>query len=452
MDAIIYFIITIAILVFVHEFGHFAAAKLSKMRVDAFAIGFGYRLFGYNKLTGFTWGNLPKDFDGEGNTDYRLCVLPLGGYVKIAGMVDESLDTKFADTPPKPYEFRAATTPKKVFVITAGVLMNLLLAVLIFWGANFFYGKQQSKTTSVGYITPGSPADSAGFMMDQKILAINNQPVKYWEDVRTAIYVTNLGKNLNFKIARAGETTSLYVPRKLVPKDEMNGFFLAPAGLKPLITDVLQGSRADSAGLKPNDVLLVLDDIELSSIPQTIEIISASVEDPVKVTLMRNLDTLTVYATPNKEGKIGVALGGYSYLGETERITYNVFQAFTLGVSDIWKTTALTFVMLKNVITGNIEFGQAFGGPIKIAQFAARSADSGFMNFLMFLAMLSLSLAIINILPFPVLDGGHLVIILIEGVLKRELPVKTKMIIQNAGFFVLMALMAFIIYNDIINL
>lgn len=452
MDAVIYFIITIAILVFVHEFGHFAAAKLSKMRVDAFAIGFGFRLFGYNKLSGFTWGNLPKDFDGQGNTDYRLCALPLGGYVKIAGMVDESFDTKFANQPPQPYEFRAATTPKKVFVITAGVLMNLLLAILIFWGSNFFYGKQHTKTTTIGYVEPQSPADSAGFRTNDVILSVNNKPVKYWEEVRAEIFITSLGKNLNFTLNRDGESTKLFVPRKLVPKDETNGLFLSPLGLKPVITDVLKGSRADSAGIKPNDVLLVLDDIEISSIPQTIAIISNSVEDPVKITLLRQEDTNTVYATPNKEGKIGVALGGYAYLGKTDRITYNIFDAFSLGISDIWKTTALTFVMLKNVITGNIEFGQAFGGPIKIAQFAARSADSGFMNFLMFLAMLSLSLAIINILPFPVLDGGHLVIILIEGVLKRELPLKAKMIIQNAGFVLLLLLMAFIIYNDIINL
>ncbi|MDP3832245.1 MAG: site-2 protease family protein, partial [Ignavibacteriaceae bacterium] len=147
MQEVIYFIITIGILVFVHEFGHFAAAKLSGMRVDAFAIGFGFRLLGYNKLTGFTFGELAKDFDGEGNTDYRLCLLPLGGYVKIAGMVDESMDTEFANKAPQPYEFRSKSTSKKVFVITAGVLMNLILSLLIFWGSNFFYGKSLTKST-----------------------------------------------------------------------------------------------------------------------------------------------------------------------------------------------------------------------------------------------------------------------------------------------------------------
>jgi len=452
MDAIIYFIITIGILVFVHELGHFLAAKLSKMRVDAFAIGFGYRLFGWNQISGFTFGNLPKDFDGEGNTDYRLCLLPLGGYVKIAGMIDESLDVKYAESEPKHYEFRAKSTPKKVFVITAGVLMNLILAILIFWGSNMFYGKQHTKTTTVGYIDSRSPADSAGFKKGDQILSINGAPIKYWEDVRTAIFVSNLGKDLKVKVKREDKEESLFISRSLIPKDETTGFFISPDGLKPVVTDVLQGSRADSAGIITNDVLLAVDDIELSSIPQAIAIISASAEDSIKVTIQRAEDSLSLFAIPNKDGKIGVALGGYAYLGESERITYSFFESFTMGISDIWKTTALTFVMLKNVITGNIEFGQAFGGPIKIAQFAARSADSGLMNFLMFLAMLSLSLAIINILPFPVLDGGHLVIILIEGIIKKELPLKAKIIIQNTGFALLLALMAFIIYNDIINL
>lgn len=118
-NSVFYFIITIAILVFVHEFGHFIAAKLSGMRVDAFAIGFGQRLFGFNKKTGFTFGSLPKDINLEGNTDYRVCILPLGGYVKVAGMIDESLDKDFLQHEPQPWEFRSKSTGKKLFVLSA---------------------------------------------------------------------------------------------------------------------------------------------------------------------------------------------------------------------------------------------------------------------------------------------------------------------------------------------
>ncbi len=148
MDYIIYFALSIGILVFIHEFGHFAAAKLCGMRVEVFAIGFGRRLIGWNKKTGFTFGALPKDFEGEGNTDYRLSMLPLGGYVKISGMVDESFDTKFADKQPQPYEFRSKPIWQKIFVITAGVVMNLMLAWAILWGGNFFQGKPKFTATS----------------------------------------------------------------------------------------------------------------------------------------------------------------------------------------------------------------------------------------------------------------------------------------------------------------
>ena len=196
MEYVIYFAITIGILVFVHEFGHFAAAKLCGMRADVFAIGFGKRLFGWNKIKGFSFGELPKDFDGQGHTDYRLCLLPLGGYVKIAGMVDESMDVDFADKEPQPYEFRAKPVWMKVIVITAGVLMNLLLAWIIFWGRNYFQEKPVTKTTTVGYVIPGSAADSIGFIKGDKILTVNGKAVANWEELIEQLFINTLGEDL----------------------------------------------------------------------------------------------------------------------------------------------------------------------------------------------------------------------------------------------------------------
>ncbi|MDP3683671.1 MAG: RIP metalloprotease RseP [Ignavibacteria bacterium] len=452
MSELMYFVITIAILVFIHEFGHFAAAKLSGMRVDAFAIGFGYRLFGYNKKSGFSYGPLAKDFDGEGNTDYRLCLLPLGGYVKIAGMVDESMDTSFAESEPKPWEFRSKSTSKKVFVITAGVAMNLFLAVAIFWGSNFFYGKQYTKTTTIGAVHQGSAAELAGFQSHDKILSVNGTPVNYWEDIRTEVFINTMGKDLKVKVKRNNEDVWLSVPRKKIPSDESKGMFLTTENLKPVVGDVLKNSKADSAGVKINDILLKIDNVELVSVEQTIQTISSSKGNTLSLAVLRDKDTVALSVTPNNDGKIGILLGGYIYLGPTERIAYGAFESIALSVKDISRMTELTFVMLKNVITGKIEMGKAFGGPIRIAQFAARSADSGLSSFLMFLALLSLNLAIINILPLPVLDGGHLIVILIEGFIKRELPIKVKIAIQNTGLVLFFLLTAFIIYNDILNM
>lgn len=450
MDYIIYFAITIGILVFVHEFGHFAAAKLCKMRADVFAIGFGKRLFGYNKKTGFTFGDLPKDFDGEGNTDYRLCLLPLGGYVKIAGMVDESFDTKFADEEPKPYEFRAKPVWQKVIVISAGVIMNLLLAWVIFWGANFFQGRQVSKTTTLAFVQPNSAADSVGFKSGDKILVINDKAVENWEALREQIFIHTLGENLNVKLQREGQIVNVKIPRNKIPENDVQDF-LIPQGQKALISGVEKKTPAEAAGLKAGDIFVELQGKPIYSHNQATNIFKNNKGNTIPVKVQRGKDTVNLSVTPNEEGKIGVYLG-IGFDGPSEFRTYGFFESIGMGWQDIEKMTGLTFNMIGKVFKGNIEFGKAFGGPIKIAQVATSSADKGIASFLYFLALLSLSLAIINIMPFPVLDGGHLIIILLEGVMKREIPVKVKVAIQNVGFVILLLLMAFIVYNDIINI
>ncbi len=451
MDYIIYFVITIAILVFIHELGHFLAAKMCGMRADIFAIGFGKRLFGYNKVNGFTWGNLPKDFDGQGHTDYRLSMLPLGGYVKILGMVDESFDTSFADSEPQPYEFRAKPTWMKVFVISAGVIMNLLLAWMIFWGANFFQGKAFTNTTTVGYIEKESPVDLAGFMTGDKIISINGKTVAGWEEVRAEIFIHTLGEDLNIHVERDGAYKTITIPRSLVPDDESEGIFLYYDGIQTKIDDVSKDTPAEKAGIKIGDVFLTVDGQKIYTNKQVTEIVSAKKGTELSFQFLRDKDTLSFNIIPAEDGMIGVALRTF-YSGDIEIKTYGFFESFYYGWINIVDMTDLTFMMLGKVFSGNIEFGKVFGGPVKIAKIAAESADSGIANFMYFLALLSLSLAIINIMPFPVLDGGHLVIILIEAVIKREIPIKVKIAIQNAGFVLLLMLMAFIIYSDIISL
>jgi len=451
MDYIIYFAITIGILVFVHEFGHFAAAKLSGMRVDVFAIGFGKRLFGWNKKKGFSFGELPKDFDGEGKTDYRLSLLPLGGYVKIAGMVDESFDTEFAKKEPQPYEFRSKGFWPKVFVITAGVLMNLLLAVFIFWGANFFKGKPVTETTTIGYVGENSVADSLGFKTDDKILAVNLKKVENWEQLRSEFYVNTLGEDLNVTVIRDGVNAEIFVPRAKIPDFETSGEFLVPEGVKPRVMDVLKDSPAESAGIAAGDIFLEINHTPLSSSKQLINIISGNAGSELPLVVQRGEDTLMLAVVPGSDGMIGISIGEV-YTGKTNFQTFDFFEAFYYAGIDIANITNLTFSVAKKVFVGEVEFKKAFGGPVKIAQLAAKSADVGIDSFLFFLAILSLSLAIINIMPFPVLDGGHLVIIIIETIARREIPVKVKVAIQNTGFVLLLLLMAFIIYNDILSL
>ena len=451
MDYIIYFAITIGILVFIHELGHFLAAKMTGMRADVFAIGFGKRLFGYNKKSGFSFGNLPKDFDGEGNTDYRLSLLPLGGYVKIAGMVDESFDTEFANKEPQPYEFRSKNFWQKTFVISAGVLMNLLLAIFIFWGANFFKGKPVTLTTTVGYVKTDSPADSVGFVKGDIVQTINGVAVDNWDDLRAEIYINTIGEDLNVKVLRNGIEENIFVPRKMVPDIEKQGELISPDGFKPYVAEVMKDSPAEKAGLLSGDIVYSLNDKVLGGSSEFIEIVSQSAGVELQACVVRASDTLNLAVTPGSDGKIGIAINDI-FEGKSEYKTFGFFESFYVASADLINLTKVTFSVASKVIGGQVEFGKAFGGPVRIAQLAAKSADVGLESFLFFLAVLSLSLALINIMPFPVLDGGHLLMIAIETIARREIPVKVKIAINNTGFVLLLLLMVFILYNDILSL
>lgn len=451
MDYILYFILTIGILVFIHELGHFLAAKVCKMRTDVFAIGFGKRLFGWNKINGFTIGDLSKDLDLEGHTDYRISLLPLGGYVKISGMVDESFDTEFANTEPQPYEFRAKPTYQKLFVITAGVMMNLTLTLVIFSGINFFQDKPIYMTTTVGYVVEESIAAEAGFQTGDKIISIDGNNVSDWEKVYSDLLLSKVNENKVVTLLRGEETIELTISKDILSEASQTSLFLPMGYTQPMIAEVLKDSPAEISGIEPDDIFLELDNIKISNSSDVIDIISSHEDVELPLVILRGEDTIKTAVTPGIDGKIGIMIKT-AYLGPMEYESYSLFASIDQGVMDIIQYTSLTFIYLKRVLVGDLEVGQAFGGPVKIAQIAAQTAEQGPISYLRFLALLSLSLAILNILPFPVLDGGHFVIILIEGIAGREIPLKIKIAIQNAGFIILLILMAIIIYNDIINL
>ncbi|MBN2571227.1 MAG: RIP metalloprotease RseP [Ignavibacteriales bacterium] len=451
MNFVIYFIIVVGILVFVHEFGHFAAAKICKMRVDVFALGFGKRLFGWNKLKGFSFGSLPKDIDLEGNTDYRISLLPLGGYVKIAGMIDESFDKDFLNKEPQPYEFRSRPTFQKIFVISAGVLMNFLLAFIILWNINFFHGEQIAKTTTIGYVEESSPAYKFGFQTNDKILSINNINVSNWKMVVEEMLMNNIGNDIKIVVDRAGIQNEINLKSSDIIDASKNEFMLQPAFFSPYILEVDKDSPAEKGGIIKGDFIIKINEQNLNNVEQAIKIINANPNTELLFSVLRQKDTLLVSVTPNEKGKIGVALQNYP-IGDIDYISFGFWGSFDQTISDLANNTVILYNAIASVFSGDLAFNQVFGGPLKIAEKASESADAGLLSFLAFIALLSFMLAIINILPFPALDGGHLLIIGIEGIIRRELPVKVKIAIQNVGFFILLALMAFIIYNDIISI
>ncbi|RPI67168.1 MAG: RIP metalloprotease RseP, partial [Ignavibacteriae bacterium] len=200
------FLLVIGVLVFVHELGHFLAAKWTGMRADVFALGMGPRVLGWNKFTGFTFGKLPADLDLGAETDYRLCAFPIGGYVKILGMIDESFDTSFTEREPQPWEFRAKKNWQKAIVLVAGVVMNILLAIAVFWALPLAFGREDMATTTIGWVEPGTVAFSSGLERGDRIVSIDGKPVNAWSDVTMALGLDDQTGTRTIDVSRNGES------------------------------------------------------------------------------------------------------------------------------------------------------------------------------------------------------------------------------------------------------
>jgi len=434
LDTAFYFIVTLGILVFIHELGHFLAAKLFRMRVDRFSIGLPPRAFGKK----------------VGETDYCVSWIPFGGYVKIAGMIDESFDTDHLDRPPEPWEYRSKPIWQRMVVISAGVVMNLLLAVVIFWGINYTQGRTVRETTEIGYVAEGSPAAEAGLESGDSVVSINGAPVASWDDILSGIYLEGLGGNVSLRLLRNGEDRTVVIPREKIPQDSPARFGIVPAHTEILVSTVQPGMPADQLGLEPGDVLTALNGTPIHYDASVIDIVTAHAGQPLDVAWRRGDLPMHGTTTPTEDGKIGITFGLH-YIGPTRTIDYSLLEALPRSIADIAGASALFVQQIGNIITGRTPFSQSVGGPIRIAQMATQTAEMGILTYLGFMALLSISLALLNILPIPALDGGHLLLLVIEAVLRREIPVRVKLGIQKVGFVLLLAFMVFVVYNDILN-
>jgi regulator of sigma E protease len=434
LEYLFYLIVTLGILVFVHEFGHFLAAKLTGMRVERFSIGFPPRAFGKT----------------IGDTDYCVSWIPLGGYVKISGMIDESFDTDHLDRPAEPYEFRARPIWARILVISAGVLMNLLLAIAIFAGINYQKGKTVWQTTQIGYVAENSPAASAGLRAGDTILRINGNPVTSWDQIYSDVYIETLGNDITLDVLRDGKEARVLISRDSIPEPNERPLGIVPPSTEVLVGIVEPGKPADKLGLKPGDVLLSLGGTPLRYDEKVREIVRAHAGKELRAEWRRGDSLLSGTVIPTDEGKIGISYSA-RYTGPISRQQYSAFEAAGQGVKDVGAASMLLFRQIGLMVSGKVSFAQSVGGPIRIAQVATQSAEMGLPAFLGTLALLSVSLAILNILPFPALDGGHLVFILYEGIFRREIPTKVKLILQKAGIALLLLFMAFVLYNDIVH-
>ena len=433
LSTVFYFIVTIGILVFIHEFGHFAAAKFFGMRVDRFSIGFPPRAFGKQ----------------IGETDYCVSWIPIGGYVKIAGMVDESLDTEFLQRLAEPWEFRAKPIWQRAVVMAAGVVMNLVLAVAIFWGIIYSQGRVVRPVTEIGYVVPDSPADKAGLRTNDRIAAINDRPVTQWDQIESIIYAETLGQDVIVRVERDSATAEIEIKRLDLPDLTEERFGIYPAGLVPVVASVQSDMPGASIGLAPGDTVKSVNDERVSYASLSGAIRKNAGRD-VTLAWKRGDSAFVRTVTPTSEGIIGISLLA-AYQGPIERQDYSIVAAFPVSVREVWFTSGLFFNNLLQIVVGEASFSKSVGGPVRIAQMANRSAESGIVSFLGFVALLSISLALLNILPFPALDGGHLLFLGYEAVFRREIPTRIKLVVQQAGMLLLLVFMASVLYNDLLH-
>ncbi len=456
LRAILYFVITIFVLVSVHEFGHFIAGRIFGMRVPIYSIGMGQRVFGWNKIDGLTFGGLRPETEIQltANTDYRLSALPIGGYAKIEGMIDET-QTEALPAEIQPWEFRAKPWWQKTIVILAGVIMNTLLAWGIFAGQSLVMGEDMRMTTTVGAVDSGSQSKAAGVLPGDRIVSVDGKPVSNWEDVGRSAILQHLGKDFSITYTRDGhEFNVIYRTAKMASPDDIeNALGLTSTGFgPPSIGEVSKGMPAERIGLKSGDVITRIQGDSVFGQESLIAHISAHPSQPIAIEWRRDGRIMTTSVTPDATGKIGVQVMGSPYTGPVKHVSYSLPAAIGLGWNRLEFIAVATVKMVGTVITGKTPVSHALGGPIKIAQMASKSAENGFEQFVLFMAILSISLAMINVLPIPALDGGHLVIILIEAAIGRELSQRVKLGYQRVGIAILLSLMAFMVFNDIRSL
>ncbi|MCX6154762.1 MAG: RIP metalloprotease RseP [Candidatus Kapabacteria bacterium] len=453
LSSIFYFVLVFGVLVIIHEFGHFIAARMSGMRVDIFSIGMYYRVFGWNKKSGFSFGPLPDDFDGDGMCDYRVSAIPLGGYVKIAGMIDESMDAKFAKTEPKPWEFRSKNPFQKGMTLSAGVIMNFLLTIVIFSFIILSQGETHHPNTSINYVKKNSFAEQIGFKRGDRIVSINNQTIYSWELFFEYLALDKFGDSRYINILRNGTPLTLHAEGKSIVNSLVNkeSFGIEHDSIIFLIKSVYANMPAGKSKLKANDTIVTLNGTKISCFMEFVDILQDNKNKSIKFEFKRGNEILTDSITPDADGKIGVGPDEY-YYGSSYIVNYGFFGSIGEGWNQSVKSIKLFINSFVQIFNGTISAKKSLGGPLAIAKIASEQAQLGMIPLLRFMAMLSLWLAVINILPIPALDGGHLIFVIVEAIIRREVSLKVKMVIQQVGVFLILGLMAFAFYNDIARL
>lgn len=444
--SIVGFVLALGILITIHEFGHFWVARRVGVKVITFSVGFGRPL----------WRRR-----GEDGVEYLLGIVPLGGYVK---MVDEREgEVKEQD---RPMAFNRQPLLARTAIVAAGPLFNLLFAIAAY-ALVALIGVDDIKPI-VGHVIEGSPAATSGIVKGDEVVAINGRPNSSWSENRLFLFDQVFsGSDIELTLRHEDGRKSQHVISPPGEGDELTpdilervvGIYSYIPPLPPIIGGVMEGSPAALAGLKEGDRVLSVDGVAVDEWMEVVSYISQRPSTPIELKLLSDGFERVVVVTPSSVAAEGEVIGRIgAYLKPVPmpqhikvKIRLGLGQALLKGVENTWAMSVLTLKVLGKIITFQTST-ESLSGPISIAQYAGQTAQLGITEFILFLAIISVSLGVLNLLPIPLLDGGHLFYFLVEFITRRPVSRQFMIIGQQIGIFVLVMLMSVAIYNDIVRL
>ena len=444
---IISFLVAISILVAIHEYGHYIVAKKLGVKILRFSVGFGKPLW-------------LKRF-GKDQTEFVIATWPLGGYVKMLDKRETDVDADEAHR-----EFTSQSVWKRIAIVVAGPGFNFIFAIFAYW-MMFIVGVSGIKPV-IGNIDKDGIAHQAGLISGYEIVSINNNKTPIW-DVAVSNLIpaivdrsqatlelkdkqgTTIKRTLDFS-ATTGEIKVEQIFKQL-------GFKPWRPSIQPIVGMVVENSPAESAGFKIDDKIVAINNVITPDWLDVIELVSGKPAEILQVIILRDGQRKTLQVIPEKIQRKGKTVGrvglghktGSSY-PQDMRVThgYNIFESVPRALSRTWDFSVLTLKMMGKIFTGEISI-KNLSGPVSIARYAGYSASAGLARFLDFLAIVSISLGILNLLPIPILDGGHLTYYMIEVIRRKPVSDETQEFATRIGMILLFTLMAVALYNDILR-